>query len=79
MSLENIIDREFEVLDQTFYDYLAEKMAAAVLECGNKVPVVTGTENKIKKYIKGGRESGLIMKSSQQGSLGLYLVAYLVR
>jgi aspartate kinase len=40
--LENIIDREFEVLDQAFYDYLAEKMADAVLKCGNKVPVVTG-------------------------------------
>ncbi|CAO3586368.1 unnamed protein product [Absidia cylindrospora] len=42
VSLDNIIDREFEVLDQTFYDYLAEKMADAVLACGNKVPVVTG-------------------------------------
>ncbi|KAI8329874.1 Aspartate/glutamate/uridylate kinase [Chlamydoabsidia padenii] len=42
VSLENIIDREFQVLDQAFYDYLAEKMANAVLQCGNKVPVVTG-------------------------------------
>ncbi|KAI7858033.1 Aspartate/glutamate/uridylate kinase [Circinella umbellata] len=42
VSLENIIDREFEALDQSFYDYLGERMAAKVRECGNKVPVVTG-------------------------------------
>lgn len=42
MSLENIIDRHFDQLDQEFYDYLAKKMAEAVLQCGNKVPVVTG-------------------------------------
>ncbi|CAO3647657.1 unnamed protein product [Cunninghamella blakesleeana] len=42
VSLDNIIDREFEVLDQSFYDYLAKRMAEAVLRCGNKVPVVTG-------------------------------------
>ncbi|KAI9256920.1 Aspartate/glutamate/uridylate kinase [Sporodiniella umbellata] len=42
VSLENIIDREFDRLDQDFYDYLAKKMAEAVYACGNKVPVVTG-------------------------------------
>ncbi|KAI8371343.1 Aspartate/glutamate/uridylate kinase [Radiomyces spectabilis] len=42
VSLENIIDQEFEVLDQKFYDYLAKKMAQAVEQCGSKVPVVTG-------------------------------------
>lgn len=42
MSLENIIDRDFEKLDQEFYDYLSKKMANAVEQCGNKVPVVTG-------------------------------------
>lgn len=42
MSLENIIDRDFEKLDQEFYDYVAEKMAQAVQSCGNSVPVVTG-------------------------------------
>lgn len=42
VSLENIIDRDFEKLDQEFYNYLAEKMAKAVEQCGNKVPVVTG-------------------------------------
>ncbi|KAG0164248.1 Aspartokinase [Apophysomyces sp. BC1034] len=42
VSLENIIDREFEVLDQKFYDYLAQRMAEAIKNCGNKVPVVTG-------------------------------------
>lgn len=42
MSLENIIDRDFEKLDQGFYDYLSKKMADAVEQCGNKVPVVTG-------------------------------------
>lgn len=50
MSLENIIDREFEKLDQEFYDYVAKKMAQAVQECGNSVPVVTG---KTKKYTCG--------------------------
>ncbi|KAI9258546.1 Aspartate/glutamate/uridylate kinase [Sporodiniella umbellata] len=42
VSLENIVDREFDTLDQSFYDYLAKKMAEAVLACGNKVPVMTG-------------------------------------
>ncbi|KAF7728636.1 Aspartokinase [Apophysomyces ossiformis] len=42
VSLENIIDREFDVLDQKFYDYLAQRMAEAVKKCGNKVPVLTG-------------------------------------
>ncbi|CDH56305.1 aspartokinase [Lichtheimia corymbifera JMRC:FSU:9682] len=42
VSFENIIDREFEVLDQRFYDYLSQRMAEKVQECGNKVPVVTG-------------------------------------
>lgn len=42
VSLENIIDREFEVLDQRFYDYLSQRMAEKIKECGNKVPVVTG-------------------------------------
>lgn len=42
VSLENIIDRDFEKLDQEFYDYLAKKMAQAVEQCGNKVPIVTG-------------------------------------
>lgn len=34
------------MLDQQFYDYLAERMAAKVRECGNKVPVVTGKREK---------------------------------
>ncbi|KAI8969173.1 Aspartate/glutamate/uridylate kinase [Mycotypha africana] len=42
VSLENIVDREFDKLDQSFYDYLAEKMAKAVKQCGNKVPILTG-------------------------------------
>lgn len=44
MSLESIIDRDFEKLDQEFYDYLSKKMAQAVEQCGNKVPVVTGKQ-----------------------------------
>jgi hypothetical protein len=40
--LENIIDRDFERLDQSFYDYLAQRMADAVKQCENRVPVVTG-------------------------------------
>ena len=42
LSFENIIDKDFDKLDQEFYDYLTRKMAAAVEQCGNKVPVVTG-------------------------------------
>ncbi|CEG68391.1 Putative Aspartokinase [Rhizopus microsporus] len=42
VSLENIIDRDFERLDQSFYDYLAQRMADAVKQCENRVPVVTG-------------------------------------
>ncbi|ORY96756.1 Aspartate/glutamate/uridylate kinase [Syncephalastrum racemosum] len=40
--LNNIIDQEFTVLDQTFYDYLSQRLAEAVQACGNKVPVLTG-------------------------------------
>ncbi|KAK9449412.1 Aspartate/glutamate/uridylate kinase [Limtongia smithiae] len=29
-------------LDQAFYDFIASKIAAKILECGDKVPVVTG-------------------------------------
>ncbi|KAI9599511.1 Aspartate/glutamate/uridylate kinase [Syncephalis fuscata] len=44
VSLERIIRRSFDVkhLDQTFYDYLAQAMSAAVRQCGNRIPVVTG-------------------------------------
>ncbi|KAI9314893.1 Aspartate/glutamate/uridylate kinase [Dichotomocladium elegans] len=42
VSFENIVDRDFEVLDQRFYDYLAERMAERIRACGDKVPVVTG-------------------------------------
>lgn len=40
--LNNIIDQEFTVLDQTFYDYLSQRLAEAVQACGNKVPILTG-------------------------------------
>lgn len=44
MSLDNVIEQDFVVenLDQSFYDYLSERMAAVVRKCGNRVPVVTG-------------------------------------
>ncbi|KAF9999643.1 Aspartokinase [Entomortierella chlamydospora] len=44
INLENVIDAVFDVncLDQNFYDYLSRAFAAAVLKCGDRVPVVTG-------------------------------------
>ncbi|ORX81577.1 aspartate kinase [Basidiobolus meristosporus CBS 931.73] len=44
VSLERIVDKHFEAgkLDQSFYDYLAERFAASVEDCENRVPVVTG-------------------------------------
>ncbi|RUS33469.1 hypothetical protein BC938DRAFT_471518 [Jimgerdemannia flammicorona] len=44
ISLENIVDQDFALdnLDQSFYDYLSERMATVVQQCGNRVPVVTG-------------------------------------
>ncbi|KAI7857416.1 Aspartate/glutamate/uridylate kinase [Circinella umbellata] len=42
VCLNNIIDREFEVLDQEFYDYLSQRLGDIVRQCGNKVPVLTG-------------------------------------
>ncbi|KAK9718289.1 Aspartokinase [Basidiobolus ranarum] len=44
VSLERVVDQHFEAgkLDQTFYDYLAERFASEVAQCENRVPVVTG-------------------------------------
>lgn len=42
VSLDNIVDREFERLDQHFYDYLGTRMAEEVAKCGHSVPVITG-------------------------------------
>ncbi|KAI8334434.1 Aspartate/glutamate/uridylate kinase [Chlamydoabsidia padenii] len=42
VNLNNIIDKEFTTLDQDFYDYLSNRLATIVKECGNKVPVLTG-------------------------------------
>ncbi|KAL0075506.1 Aspartate/glutamate/uridylate kinase [Phycomyces blakesleeanus] len=40
--LNDIIDREFTVLDQEFYDYLALRMGDIIKRCGNRIPVITG-------------------------------------
>ncbi|KAK9767244.1 Aspartokinase [Basidiobolus ranarum] len=44
VSLERVVDQHFEAgkLDQTFYDYLADRFAGCVENCGDRVPVVTG-------------------------------------
>ncbi|ORX74804.1 aspartate kinase [Linderina pennispora] len=44
VNLEKAVDRHFDSghLDQTFYDYLAQRFAEIVNDCGNRVPVVTG-------------------------------------
>ncbi|KAL0088932.1 Aspartate/glutamate/uridylate kinase [Phycomyces blakesleeanus] len=40
--LNNIIVGEFNGLDQTFYDHVSQHMARRIVQCGNKVPIVTG-------------------------------------
>lgn len=40
--LGDIVDKEFKVLDQEFYDYLSRKIGKIIEDCGNKVPVLTG-------------------------------------
>ncbi|KAJ2238232.1 Aspartokinase [Coemansia sp. RSA 485] len=44
VNLEKVVDRHFDAshLDQTFYDYLSQRLASVVNDCGNSVPVVTG-------------------------------------
>ncbi|KAJ2785396.1 Aspartokinase [Coemansia interrupta] len=44
VNLEKVVDRHFDAshLDQTFYDYLAQRLSASVNDCGDSVPVVTG-------------------------------------
>ncbi|KAF7728360.1 Aspartokinase [Apophysomyces ossiformis] len=42
VMLNNIIDQEFTVLNQEFYDYVASRIALLIHECGSKVPVLTG-------------------------------------
>ncbi|KAG9294666.1 hypothetical protein G9A89_008145 [Geosiphon pyriformis] len=44
VNLDNIITQEFDPsnLDQSFYDHLAECISKKVLECGDRVPVLTG-------------------------------------
>ncbi|KAF9925159.1 Aspartokinase [Mortierella alpina] len=44
ISLENVIEAVFDIncLDQNFYDYLSRAFAAAVSNCGHRVPVITG-------------------------------------
>ncbi|KAG1374554.1 hypothetical protein G6F60_009593 [Rhizopus arrhizus] len=40
--LNNIIHREFTTLDQSFYDYVAERLKQVIDDCGDRVPVLTG-------------------------------------
>ncbi|KAJ1933431.1 Aspartokinase, partial [Kickxella alabastrina] len=44
VNLEKVIDRHFDAkhLDQTFYDYLAQRLATVARACGDSVPVMTG-------------------------------------
>jgi hypothetical protein len=50
--LNNLIDREFTVLDQSFYDYIAQRLRQVIQECGNRVPVLTGKPPPSFIYIK---------------------------
>ncbi|OBZ87551.1 putative aspartokinase [Choanephora cucurbitarum] len=40
--LNNLIKQDFTCLDQSFYDYIADCLRQAVLDCGDRVPVLTG-------------------------------------
>ncbi|KAI7874619.1 Aspartate/glutamate/uridylate kinase [Mucor mucedo] len=40
--LNNLIQKEFTVLDEEFYQYIAERLQQVILECGHRVPVLTG-------------------------------------
>ncbi|RCI00325.1 Aspartokinase [Rhizopus azygosporus] len=40
--LSNIINQEFTTLDQSFYDYVADRLKEIIHDCGNRVPVLTG-------------------------------------
>ncbi|KAI8082137.1 Aspartate/glutamate/uridylate kinase [Thamnidium elegans] len=40
--LNNLIEREFATLDESFYKYIAERLQHVILQCGNRVPVLTG-------------------------------------
>jgi len=44
INLESVIEAVFDIncLDQNFYDYLSRAFAAAISNCGHRVPVVTG-------------------------------------
>ncbi|KAJ1679924.1 Aspartokinase, partial [Spiromyces aspiralis] len=44
VGLEKIIERLFDPvhLDQSFYDYLTQRLAHVIRQCGDHVPVVTG-------------------------------------
>ncbi len=47
--LNNIIHREFTTLDQSFYDYVAERLKQVIDDCGDRVPVLTGNRNSANK------------------------------
>ncbi|GAA5807316.1 hypothetical protein MFLAVUS_000674 [Mucor flavus] len=40
--LNNLIEREFTALDESFYTYIAERLQHVIHQCGNRVPVLTG-------------------------------------
>ncbi|KAG1307045.1 hypothetical protein G6F61_003794 [Rhizopus arrhizus] len=42
VALNDIIHQEFTNLDQTFYDYISNRIHKVIHECGNSVPVLTG-------------------------------------
>lgn len=46
-----MIDKDFSVLDQEFYDYLATRLATIIEECGDKIPVLTGKFINLNTYI----------------------------
>jgi aspartate kinase len=54
--LNNIIDKEFTVLDQTFYDYIAERLAEIIKSCENRVPVLTGIYHRPKTFYMSEKE-----------------------
>ncbi|OZJ04757.1 hypothetical protein BZG36_01837 [Bifiguratus adelaidae] len=42
VCLDNIIEQRFDLLNQSFYNYVGKQIAEAIRNCGDKIPVVTG-------------------------------------
>ncbi|MDH5560659.1 MAG: aspartate kinase [Deltaproteobacteria bacterium] len=42
INLDNLVDQDFDEINQIFCKYLQKRLKSIILNCGNRVPVVTG-------------------------------------